>query len=546
MIDPVEVAVLVLALSYLRKIVVLLAEAVVLYRFSEYLVDVDRQELRRAGEVVAVEPLVFDVLEFLIRNRGQIVSKDALIAGVWDGRIVSDSTLNSRMSAVRRAVGDTGGDQSVIRTVSRRGFQFMAAVEESQPGESAPAQQAAVAPRPRGIGIAVLGFTNLSPGTAKDCFVEGLVEEITTGLAGFPWLSVTARSSSAAYDGWAVDIRQMRRDLGVHYALEGSIRRTDARMRVSARLIDLTTATLIWAGGFDARHEDMLDLQDEIGAKVVAAVGTKLERVAITRVESRSGEIGSEAIEAYLRGLGCMYRWSKDGLGAALAQFERAIAIEHDFAAAYAMAAYCYIQRKSYGWFRDRSVETEACAGLARCAAELGANDAMVLARAAHAIASVGGDIDEGAVLVERACALDPHLAAAWYVSGWINLFLGKHELAIEHLSRAMQLGIHEPLAFKTQAALAYGYFFADRHDAAIAAARFALRTRPNYMTAMRIAAASQALAGRTEQARNLAVQMSGLDSTVCISRLHNLIPFRCAQSLAKWGDALRLAGLPG
>jgi TolB-like protein/tetratricopeptide (TPR) repeat protein len=523
---------------------VLLAEAVVLYSFGEYLVDVDRQELRRAGEVVAVEPLVFDVLEFLIRNRGHIVSKDALIAGVWDGRIVSDSTLNSRMSAARHAVGDSGGEQRVIRTVSRRGFQFIATVSQSGDSEP-PERQAAVTSRPRGIGIAVLGFASLPQGLAKDCFVDGLTEEIATALARFPWLSVTARSSSAAYDGWSVDIRQLGRDLGIHYVLEGSIRRNDARMRVSARLIDCPSATLIWASHFDARHDDMLDLQDDIGAKVVAALGPKLERVAITRVESRSRDIGSEAIEAYLRGLGCMYRWSKDGLGAALAHFERAIAIERDFAAAYAMAAYCYIQRKSYGWLQDRSVETEACAGLARCAAELGADDAMVLARAAHAISSVGGDIDDGAVLIERACALDPHLAAAWYVRGWINLFLGKHELAIEHLTQAMQLGFREPLAFKTRAALAYGYFFADRHDAAIAAARSALHTRPNYMTAMRVAAASQALAGRTEQARNLAVQMSGLDSTVCISKLHNLIPFRRAQSLAKWGDALRLAGLP-
>lgn len=510
-----------------------------LYHFDECLLDSEERTLRRAGELLPLEPLVFDLLEFLVRNRGVVVSKNALIDGVWDGRHVSDSTLNSRMSAARRAVGDSGAEQRVIRTVSRRGFQFVAPVNVVASDD----QRATHMSSSRGVGIAVLGLASLVPEASADSIGKALVDEITTRLARVPWLFVASRRATAAFDDWSVDIKKLSRVFGLHYVLEGSIRSRPAGMVVSARLTDLATMRHIWAGQFDLNYDERFDAQEAIGCRVAGAVAARLEREAISAL--RQSPDAADAVAAYLRGLDNVYRWSRDGLNAALSHLQQAIVLEPQFAEAYGLAAYCYVQRQSYGWFEDRATDQQACAALALCAAEVGSDNALVLARASHAITSVAGDIDAGAALIERARALGPHLSAVWYVSGWINLFRGRHEEAIEQLSRAMQLGPHEPLAFKVRCALAYGHFFAGRYDEAIIAANAALYARPNYMTAMRVAAASSALHGRRERARSLVSTMSELDSSVRVSGLSNILPFQRTENLAKWSEALQLAGIP-
>jgi len=209
------------------------------------------------------------------------------------------------------------------------------------------------------------------------------------------------------------------------------------------------------------------------------------------------------------------------------------------------MAAYCYVQRQSYGWIVDRAGETAECARLARQAVELAKDDAVALAKAAHAIASVGGDVDGGAVFIDRALALNPNLPAAWYVSGWIKLFRGEQQPAVEHLVRAMHLSPFDPLIFKIQAALAYAYFFTGRYDEASATAASALHARPRYLTALRGAAASHVLAGRVEDAHRLMSHMHDLDPTLCVANLMDLLPFQRSQDFGKWADALRRAGLP-
>lgn len=510
-----------------------------LYQFGEYLLDAGERQLRRAGKPVSLEPLVFDLLEFLVRNRGAVMSKTALIDGVWDGRVVSDSTLNSRMSAARRAVGDSGAEQRLIRTVSRRGFLFIAPVNVIR---SVDDQRPATVQDSPPVGIAVLKLTGLAPQAEAESIEQSLVEEIVTSLSRIPWLFVASRRATAAFDGWSVDIKRLSKDFGLHYALEGSITRRHDRLVASVRLTDLATARHVWATQFDLDRRDKPDAHTEIGCRIAGAVAARLEREAISSVDRPEAE---GALAAYLRGLGSVYCWSRDGIAAALDHFQQAITIEPQFADAYSLAAYCYVQRQSYGWVEDRVAEQQACTVLVRCAAEIGAGNALVLARASHAISSVAGDIDAGSMLIERARALGPHLSAVWYVSGWINLFRGRHEEAIEQLSRASQLGPHEPLAFKVRCALAYGHFFAGRHEAAIIAAKSALYARPNYMTAMRVAAASAALQGSRAQASNLVTTMSQLDSSVRVSSLSNILPFQRAENIDRWGEALRLAGMP-
>jgi TolB-like protein len=519
----------------------------VLFRFEDYSLDASRRELRRGSDLVAMEPLAFDLLELLVRNRRCIVSKDDLIREVWNRRVVSDSTLSSRMTAVRHAIGDSGKQQRLIKTLSRRGFRFVGNVHEELERDqeiARPTLEGTTARPPRKPAIAVLPFAGTPRRPDQEDFVNGLVEDITTALSQFPWLSVVARSSSFAFKGWAVDISRVRHDLGVHYALEGSVRRRGRRVRITARLIDTVTGTHLWAKRFDARHQDILDLQDQLSAKVIGAIGARLEQIEIDRARREPPDrLG--AMDCYLRGLGALYQWSRDGISNALGQFHRAIEIDPEFASAYAMAAYCYVQRKSYGWIVDRPAETAECVRLAQQAAELAKDDAVALSKAAHAIASVAGDIDSGAAFIDKALALNPNLPAAWYVSGWIKLFLGERQPAIEHLARAMRLSPFDPLIFKIQAALAYAHFFSRRYDEASAAAARALHARPCYLTALRGAAASHALAGRVEEAHRLMSQMHELDPALCLSNLEGLIPFHRSQDFGKWADALRRAGLP-
>jgi TolB-like protein len=521
----------------------------VIYDFENFSLDAERRELRRAHSLVPIEPQVFDLLQYLIRNRERVVSKDDLIGAVWNGRIISDSTLSSRITAARHAVDDRGKDQRLIRTVARRGFRFIGDVTErtgrdveaTSTGGQAPAPSAQVSGKPT---IAVLPFANNSQHPEQEEFVNGLVEDITTELSQFCWLSVIARSLSFAHKGWAVDIRHVRRELGVHYVLEGSVRKADGRARVTARLIDTMMGAHLWANRFDVWHGDIFSLQDEITASIVSAIGPKLEQVEIESAGRKPPE-ALESLHCYLRGMGNVYQWSKDGIDGALSLFHKAVEIDPEFASAYGMAAYCYVQRTSYGWIADRMRESAECARLARRAAELANDDAAALSKAAHAIASVAQDIDSGAVFIDRALKLNPKLPAAWYVSGWMRLLLGEPEVASEHLTKAIRLGPFDPLIFKMQAALAYAHFFSGRYDDASAMAASALRARPNYLTALRVAAASHALAGRLDKGRNLMTHMRRHDSALRISNLKDLIPFCRSADFARWMDGLQRAGLP-
>jgi tetratricopeptide (TPR) repeat protein len=243
--------------------------------------------------------------------------------------------------------------------------------------------------------------------------------------------------------------------------------------------------------------------------------------------------------------MGRLYQWSREGISEALRLFHKAIEVDPDFAGAYGMAAYCYIQRKSYGWITDRSLENAECERWARRAAEIANGDAVALSKAAHAISSVVGDLDSGAVFIDQALKLNPNLAAGWYVSGWVKLFLGEPEVAIEHLARAIRLGPSDPLILKMYAGLAYAHFFAGRYDDASTMAAMALRVRPTYLTAVRGAAASHAFAGRLSESRRLIAHMHTLDPALSVSNLSNLIPFHRSEHFSKWAEALQRAGLP-
>jgi TolB-like protein len=529
----------------------------VIYRFEAYALDADRYELRRGSDLVPVEPQVLDVLLHLVRNRSRLVSRDDLIAGVWDGRIVSESTLTSRVCAARHAIGDDGEQQRLIRTLPRKGYRFIAVVQESNEAgkeeaglgidchdatRSAP--WCPSSPLRDRASILVLPFANLSADSEQDRFIDGLVDDITAALSRFRHLLVIGRNATRGYKRQALDIKQLATELGARYVIEGTLRKEESRIRIAVQLIDSSTMACLWASRSDGNLRNAFRLQEQITASVVGALVSKVEQVEIERIK-----IGPKReLDAYsctLRGLDNLHQWTKDGIGEALHLFQKAIEIEPEFASAYAMAAYCYVQRQSYGWIADRPRETAECVQLALRAAELGKDDALALAKAAHAISAVGGDVEGGASLIERAIRLNPHLTAAWYVSGWIMLWLGKPEAAIQHLRHAIDLSPYDRLVFKIHAATAYAHFFSRRYDAAVASANEALRARPNYLTALRVASASHGLGGQLIEGRRLMIRMCQLDPGLHVSGLADLLPFRREKDSAKWAGALQRVGLP-
>lgn len=307
---------------------------------DDYLLDPERRELRKAGALVAIGPQVFDLLLQLIRHRERVVSKDELLATVWSGRIVSESTITSHLNAVRKAVGDSGEQQRLVKTIPRKGFRFVGELRELDAPAAAPeppsAQPSALRPAlalPAKPSIAVLPFHNLSGDAAQDYFADGVVEDIVGALSRMRWLFVIARNSSFSYKGRAVDAATVGRELGVRYVLEGSLRKTGDKVRVTGQLVDATSGEQLWAERFEGSLGDLFALQDQLAESVVGAIAPQLERAEIERAK-RQPIASLDAFDDYLRGLARLRVGSREAIPAALPLFRRATALDPEFGAA--------------------------------------------------------------------------------------------------------------------------------------------------------------------------------------------------------------------
>jgi TolB-like protein len=260
-----------------------------LYLFEDFVLDTDRRELRRGADAVSVAPQAFDVLDYLIRNRERVVGKDDLVAAIWEGRIVSDAALTTCLKAVRSAISDSGEGQRLIKTLPRKGFRFVGRVREEQgPGRTLDGGTPVEPPRPALAlpdkpSIAVLAFANMSGDPGQDYFSDGITEDIITGLSRFSELFVIARNSSFQYKGKSPDIRQVGRELGVRYVLEGSIRRAGDRVRITAQLIDAVTGAHRWAERYDRELKDVFAVQDEVSRAIVAILVAQVDKAEAER-----------------------------------------------------------------------------------------------------------------------------------------------------------------------------------------------------------------------------------------------------------------------
>src|SRR5262249_35428568 len=361
------------------------------------------------------------------------VSKDDLLAAVWDGRLVSESTLTTRINAARSAIGDSGEAQRLIKTLPRKGVRFVGAVrEEQEPVNVAlalPSEQSIPPELPDRPSIAVLPFVNMSGDPEQEYFADGMVEEIITALSRMRWLFVIARNSSFVYKGRAVDVKQVGRELGVRYVFEGSVRKAANRVRITGQLLEASTGVHLWADRFEGGLEDVFDLQDQVTASVVGAIAPRLGQAEIDRSKRKPTE-SLDAYDYFLRGMANVHRWTREANNEALRNFHCAIERDPEFASAYGLAARCYSQRKACGWVTDRRQETAEAERLAWLAAEFGKDDAVALCTAGIVLGYVVGNLDDGNVLIDRALALNPNLAWAWVFGSWIKIWLGEPDVA--------------------------------------------------------------------------------------------------------------------
>jgi tetratricopeptide (TPR) repeat protein len=300
----------------------------------------------------------------------------------------------------------------------------------------------------------------------------------------------------------------------------------------------------LWADRFDGALEDIFHLQDEVSARVVGAIAPRLEESEIERARNKPTD-SLDAYDYFLRAKASVHLWTNGTISEALRLFYRAIDLDAGFASAYGMAAWCYARRKANGWMTDPRQETAETVRVARQAVKLGNDDAVALCTAGFALARVNGDLDDGAAFIERALVLNPNLATAWLTNGWVRVFLGEPDLAIRHLVHAMRLSPLDPFLFGMQSGIAFAHLFAHRYDEASSWAEKVIRQQPNWVPAMRIAAASYALGARVAQAQSAMRRMRELDPDLRVSSLKDVMPLRRPEDLALFAEGLRKAGLP-
>ena len=392
--------------------------------------------------------------------------------------------------------------------------------------------------------IAVLPFQNMSGDPEQEYFADGIVEDIITALSRFRQLFVIARNSSFVYKGQAVDVKQVSRDLGVRYVLEGSVRKAANRIRITAQLIDASTGMHLWAERFDGGLEDIFDLQDRVTARVVGEIAPKLEQAEIERAKRKPTD-SLDAYDYYLRGRANLNRGTRDATDEALSQFYQALQIDPDFASAHAMAAWCHFWRKVNGWMTDRLQEIAEGTRLARRAVELGEDDAVALTRSGHALGHLAGDLDGSIALTDKALVLNPNLASAWFLGGFLRVWNGDPEGATEYFERAMRLSPLDPEMYRMQAGMAMAHLFAGRFDTASSLAEKSFRRLPSFLMVVGIVAASHALAGRQDEALRALKHLRQLDPTLRLCNLADWLPIRRPKDLATFADGLQKAGLP-
>jgi adenylate cyclase len=515
------------------------------YLFEDYVLDTDRRELRLGGDLLSTEPKVFDLLTYLITNRERVVSKDDLIATIWQGRIVSESALTTCINAARSAIGDSGGTQRLIKTLPRKGFRFLGAVQaEQRAAFSASAETPMELPdKPS---IAVLAFANLSSDPEHEYFADGIVEDIITELSRFSELFVTARNSSFQYKGKAIDARQVGRELGVRYVLEGSVRRGGDRIRISAQLIDAATGGHRWAEHYDRKLKDVFTLQDEVVGTIAALLAAHVRKAEAERTRTKPPS-SWEAYDYYLQGANAfasfLLSFSADDLYETRRLLQRSLAIDPNYARSYAMLANTYAAAWAHPLDSDllNPAALDRAHQFARKAVQIDPN--LPQAHACLGYVLAWKRVHQASIAAfERAVALNPN-DVDWRF-GLALVYAGNSKRAIDVLRTYMRRDpFYSPFA---SAILGFAHFALKQYSRALPLLRDSVSRAPNLRSAHAWLAATCAQLGRLDEARAEAAEVLRLDPKFTIAgTARRITAFRQATDGNHYVDGLRKAGLP-
>jgi TolB-like protein len=402
--------------------------------------------------------------------------------------------------------------------------------------ENAPAKVAL--PLPDKPSIAVLPFANMSGDPEQEYFADGMVEEIITALSRIRWLFVIARNSTFTYKGQAVDVKQVGRELGVRYVLEGSVRKAGGRVRITAQLIDAQSGTHLWADRFDGSLEDVFDLQDKVALSVAGVIEPALRAAEIRRSATRpTTDLG--AYDLHLRALAVFFPMAKERVIQALGLLDQAIAIDPYYGPALSMAAICHTHLVINGWVEEPETSSRKAIELARRALEAGENDPGVLAGAAFVLAYFGEDIGAMIGLVDRALALSPSYARGWYLSGALRLWAGQPDLAIEHIETSLRLSPRERMGMgQPLFVMGTAYFFKRQFDEAATKLLLSIQDHPGFPAQYRFLAACYAHMGWLDEARAIVIRLRAIAPLVMPSDM----PLRNPEDRELFLAGLRLA----
>ena len=521
------------------------------FHFDNHALDIDRRELRRGSERIAVEPQVFDLLVYLVQNCDRVVSKDDLIASVWHGRIVSDSTLTSRINAVRKAVGDSGEDQKLIRTVARKGLRFVGTVHAKSNGAE-PAHAAgpldevrepsrAGLPLPDRPAIAVLPFINMGGDAEQEYFSDGISEDIITALSKLRWFFVIARNSSFIYKGKTVHLKQVADELGVRYVLEGSVRKGGDRVRITAQLNDVATGSHIWAERYDRELADVFAVQDEITEAIVAAIEPQLYAAENFRAQ-RKPPNSLDAWDLVMRALSHYWRVTRQDNMVAQALLEKATAVDPNYGQALGVLATSHMFSAHMGW-ADLAMVAPIAERAALAAILIDSEDPW-----AHL--ALGGvylfarRFDDCLAEFELALRLNPNFSLAQGYHGLALCYCGRWEEGDVAAHRALRLSPRDPFSAIYCGIAAYAQFVGGNYDEAIRLAREGIRQRGDFVGAHRVLTAAAGMAGQGDLAKVALQELCRAQPNICLAWIERQMPMKREADREHYLEGFRRAGL--
>jgi TolB-like protein/cytochrome c-type biogenesis protein CcmH/NrfG len=481
-----------------------------------------------------------------MENRDRVVSKDELIDKIWHGRSVSESTLTSRINAARKAIGDNGANQALIRTIARKGFRFVGDVEtklaavapKPNRGTQTPQTMLALPDRPA---IAVLPFTNMSGDREQDYFSDGISEDIITALSKLRWFFVVARNSSFVYKGRAVHIHEVARELGVRYVLEGSVRRSGDRVRISAQLNDVSTGSHLWAERYDRELADIFAVQDEITEAIVAAIEPQLYAAESFRAQQKPpGSL--DAWDLVMRALSHYWRITREDNAAAQGLLEQATTIDPAYGKALGLLATSHIFGAHMGW-ADMAATVPVAERAALAAVEADRDDAW----AHHGLAYTylfRRRFDDALAEFELTLRLNPNFAMAHAFYGVTLCYAGRWQDGDAAARRALRLSPRDPLAAIYCGVAAYAQFIGRNYEASIQLARESMRQRADFVGAHRVLTAAAGMLGDAQLAASALQGLHRTQPGLSLAWLTRELPMLRAEDREHYLEGFRRAGM--